>query len=61
MALDLRKELKDNGQIISGYIDFPAKLMVNNGEVDSHNPNRKIYKLHKNFSEVEVTWENSDH
>ena len=44
-----RKKLKESGVIASGYVDFPAKLMVNlPGDVDREN--KKIYKLHTNFS-----------
>lgn len=49
LALKTRKELKQNGVIAGGYIDFPAKLMVNyDGQVD--NDRKKVYRLHTNFS-----------
>jgi rubrerythrin len=48
LALKKRKELKESGAIKSAYIDFPAKLMVNNGETDTLG--KKVYKLHTNFS-----------
>ena len=49
LALQKRKELKANGTITGGYIDFPAKLMVNfGGEVN--NLGKKVYKQHTNFS-----------
>ena len=52
-ALEKRKELKENGNISSGFIDFPAKLMVNYpGDLDELG--KKIYKLHSNFSTMEV-------
>ena len=48
-----RKQLKESGVIASGYVDFPAKLMVNlPGDVDREN--KKIYKLHTNFSRYPV-------
>ena len=53
LALKKRKELKDNGDISGGYINFPAKLMVNvNGQVD--NLGKKIYSLHTDFSKHDV-------
>ena len=48
LALKKRKELKESGAITSGYIDFPAKLMVSTGE--TNNLGKKVYKLHTNFS-----------
>ena len=49
LAFQLRRQLKDSGAIISAYVDFPAKLMVNYpGEVRADN--KKVYKLHTNFS-----------
>ena len=49
MALKKRKELKDSGEISAGYINFPARLMVNtNRQVDVRG--KKIYRLHTDFS-----------
>ena len=54
LALQKRKELKDNGVISSGYINFPAKLMVNiTGQVDNLGF-KKIYRLHTDYSKHEV-------
>ena len=49
-ALKKRKELKANGEIVKGYISFPAKLMV-------LKPGRKEYSLHEDFSKMEVTFD----
>ena len=56
LAWQLRKELKENGEITGGYVNFPAKLIVNYpGEVrNTNNGERKIYKLHTNFSRTKV-------
>ena len=52
LALQLRKRLKDEGTITSGFLDFPAKLMVNfPGEVIGR---KKVYRMHTNFSLNEV-------
>ena len=52
LAFLQRKQLKDAGTITSGYVSFPAKLMVNfPGEL---NRGKKIYKLHTNFSRVKI-------
>ena len=49
LAYDMRKNLKDQGIITGGYVDFPARLMVNiAGDVDFDG--KKKYKLHTNFS-----------
>ena len=54
LAFQLRRQLLDSGEITSGYVDFPAKLMVNYpGEVRADN-NKKAYKLHENFSKHKV-------
>ena len=48
-----RKKLKEEGVIASGYVAFPAKLMINlPGDVDGEN--KKVYKLHTNFSRAPV-------
>ena len=56
LAWQLRKELKDNGDIESGYVKFPAKLIVNyTGEVrTTNNGVKKVYKLHTDFSRTKV-------
>ena len=49
LAMQKRKELKETGAIISGYVAFPARLMVNtSNQLDAEG--KKIYKLHTNFS-----------
>ena len=50
MALQERKGLKAEGKITSGYIAYPAKLMVKLRGEDQ-------YKLHKDFSKAKVDWE----
>lgn len=45
MAMIERKKLKEANQIISGYVKFPAKLMVKK----SNSPGSK-YHLHRDFS-----------
>ena len=56
MALQLRKELIESGNITSGFLEFPAKLLVNYpGDVrTTNNGDKKVYKLHTNFSRHEV-------
>ena len=49
LAFEKRKQLKEQGVISGGYVDFPAKLMVNMpGDYDADN--KKVYKLLTNFS-----------
>ena len=49
MALVERKRLKESGELVSGYVAYPAKLMVKKrGE--------KEYKLHMDFSRSKVEW-----
>ncbi len=53
LAFTKRKELKENGQITSGFVDFPARLMVNMpGEVNA--VGKKAYKLYADFSKHKV-------
>ena len=53
LAFQTRKTLKEQGTISSGYVAFPARLMVNTpGEVDRFG--KKIYKCHTNFSDQKV-------
>ena len=48
-----KKKLKEEGNISSGYVAFPAKLMVNKpGDVDVNG--KKNYRVHTNFSLHEV-------
>ena len=47
-ALKLRKDLKTEGEIVSGYIKYPAQLMVKFSHNDKH------YKMHTDFSKVPV-------
>ena len=52
LAFQLRKQLKQDGAITSGFVDFPARLMVNYpGEVIGR---KKVYRLHTNFSKQDV-------
>jgi len=46
-ALLLRKKLKEEGTIVSGYVSFPAKLMVKK-------PGGENYYLEKDFSQLPV-------
>ena len=48
-AYEMRKRLKEQGIITSGYVEFPAKLMVNIAG-DIGDDGKKQYKLHTNFS-----------
>ena len=53
LAFQQRKLLKESGSITSGYVQFPAKLMVNApGDVDRFG--RKVYKQHSNYSSHKV-------
>ena len=47
-ALELRKELKSNNTISSGYLAYPAKLMV------KYNTHDQKYTLHRDFSNEPV-------
>ena len=49
LAFQQRKSLKEQGAITSGFVAFPARLMVNiPGDVDMNG--KKVYRLHHNFS-----------
>ena len=53
MALLARKQLKAQGTITGGYVDYPAKLFVNltgNNNAQGH----KVYTFHSDFSRREV-------
>ena len=54
-SLDMleRKKLKDNNEIVSGYVAFPARLMVK-----TSNRQGSKYKLHKDFSKEKVSFKN---
>ena len=53
LALQLRKQLKQEGVIAGGFVNFPAKLFVNYvGHVDAEG--KKIYKFHSDLSRAEV-------
>ena len=53
LAFQTRKQLKESGAITSGFVDFPAKLMVNHaGDIDRNG--KKIYKPHTNFSSYKI-------
>ena len=52
LAFQMRKQLKENGDIVSGFVAFPAKLMVN--KPGDMNGNKKVYRLHTNFSRYDV-------
>ena len=47
-ALERRKELKGNGTIQSGYVAYPAKLLVKYKTTD------KKYTLHEDFSNLPI-------
>ena len=47
-ALTLRKSLKADGEIVAGYIQYPARLMVKYNIRDDH------YTMHKDFSKAPV-------
>lgn len=52
LAIELKNKLKKDGVITSGFIEFPAKLMVNYpGQFIGK---KKIYRLHTNFSKHDV-------
>ena len=54
LAFLKRKSLKEQGLITSGYVAFPAKLMVNiPGEFDAFG--KKKYTCFRNFSSDEVS------
>ena len=49
LAFQKRKELKDEGSIVSGFVKFPAKLMMNvPGHVDKFG--KKIYECYHDYS-----------
>ena len=50
-ALKTRMELKNEGTIVSGFIQYPAKLFV------KYNNRDKKYTMHKNFSNEKVIFE----
>ena len=53
LAYQTRKTLKARGTISGGFVDFPARLMVNfTGDVAQNG--KKVYKLHTNFSKEKV-------
>ena len=47
-ALALRKDLKAQGAVTSGFIAYPAKLMV------KYNAQDRQYTMHQDFSNTEV-------
>ena len=56
MAFQLRKQLKDSGDIVSGYVAFPAKLMVN-APGDVRQDGKKNYRANRDFSKEPVEFE----
>ena len=53
LAFQKRKSLKEDGLITSGFVNFPARLMVNvPGEIDRYG--KKIYKQHSDFSYTKI-------
>ena len=57
LAFQKRKALKGNGEITSGFVNYPARLMVNfRGDVDVNG--KKIYKQHTDFSSHKVPVDN---
>ena len=55
LAFKERKKLKDEGTIISGYVAFPARLMVK-----TSNREGAKYHLHKDFSKEKVAFGERD-
>ena len=53
LAMQERKRLKESKDIISGYVDFPAKLMVKVAKDGK-------YKCHKDFSNIAVKFGKRD-
>ena len=53
LALQYRKELKDNGDIAKGFVAYPAKLLV---KYDKDNKDEK-YTMVKDFSKEEIPLE----
>ena len=53
-ALSVRKGLKAEGSIASGYLIYPAKLMV------KHKREDKKYTLHEDYSEMEIASNETD-
>ena len=53
LAMLERKTLKDNNEIVSGYVAFPARLMVK-----TSNRQGSKYKLHRDFSKEKVSFKN---
>ena len=54
LAMAERKRLKDNGDIISAYVAYPAKLMVKSTRSEK-------YKLQQDFSQAKVEFGKRDH
>ena len=53
LAFQKRKQLKEEGLITSGFVAFPARLMVNTpGEFNRFG--KKLYKMNEDFSDHEV-------
>ena len=53
-ALAVRKDLKANEEIVSGFVKYPAKLMVKHNAADEH------YTLFKDFSDVTILQEEEE-
>ena len=53
LAFESRKKLKEQGVITGGYVEFPAKLMVNIAG-DIGEDGKKKYRLHTNFSTQKI-------
>ena len=49
-ALALRKQMKADGDIVKGYVKYPAMLMVKYSMSDTK------YTMHKNLSKIKVVW-----
>ena len=53
LAFILRRRLIDSGEIVSGYVDFPARLMVNVPGA-TRSDGKKRYEQHTDFSRYAV-------
>ena len=53
LAFESRKRFKEQGVITGGYVEFPAKLMVNIAG-DIGEDGKKKYRLYTNFSTQKI-------
>ena len=52
-ALKMRRELKNDGAIVAGFVKYPARLMVKT------NFNQEAYFEHSDYSKMEVVFDNN--